>query len=254
MLSDMRFITEEEIDFSQGTELLSNAGTFRFLLPVPKFSDGVPLVNPITQNPLVDYEGKSLGESGIVFKTKGESFGGVSGDGSSILIIGDVSYEKDFTIKNMVDSREVLFHYPLNKFSAKEFTELITSIQERLSLTDIYPSDYTYLRKSLICMEDIKIKEKYGEGFGLHMKPTQRLMGVYVQGYVTFQGGFRATIGTNGEQVYTNGCLIVDDGIDKSSTRPDRIRAIDATVAGSFYMVAKTGEKVSAFGTNVANI
>lgn len=250
----MRIITEQDIDFSKGTKLLSNSETFRFLFPVPKFTAGYPLIHPLTQEPLVDYEGKSLGESGIVFKTKGESYGGVSGDGSSILIIGNTSLDQGFVIKNMVESREIMYRCPLSDFSAKEFTDLIESIRERLSLTDIYPSDYNYLHSSLVCIENQIVQEKYGEGFGLHMKPIQQIMGVFVPGQVTFKGGFQSTIGTSGEQVYTDGCLIIDDGVNKSSEKPDRIRAIDATVVGNFYLVAETGEKVSSLGKNVANM
>src|SRR4030095_15349769 len=85
---DVRKITPDMLRFDESSSTAVISGAQDFIIPVPAYgASGEPLIYPKSHEragqPIVDYEGKAIGERGVVFfNAKDQSWqGGVGGGG-----------------------------------------------------------------------------------------------------------------------------------------------------------------------------
>src|SRR5262245_37627986 len=96
----VRRVTADQLklDDTSGTAVISSAQ--KFIIPVPAFgSTGEPLRYPASHEkagqPIVDFEGKRIGERGLVFfNDKDKTVQAVAGDGDGVIIINEVTEQQ----------------------------------------------------------------------------------------------------------------------------------------------------------------
>ena len=94
-------ITKDNVaNIEEGTPVISSAN--KFVLTIPK-TQGEPLVNPSTGKAITDWEGKPVGESGIVFyNAKDNAIQAAPTNGNAVIIINKVNEEQSNKLKEKV--------------------------------------------------------------------------------------------------------------------------------------------------------
>lgn len=199
------------------TPVISNAQ--KFILPVPAFqSGGEPLVypkeTPKAGQPILDYEGKPIGEKGIVFfNAKDKSWQAAAGDGQSVIIINEVTQEQAEKLHQEVEKRQS----DPNKLTLAELKQVLTFAQEKLGLNDMYNSTRSFIREKMTAvLPDKAASKNEDEAYGFKKRDDRDVnQAIYIPGEFAFEGPAASP------QKFENGGVIVEQGGKMRGVQPD---------------------------------
>lgn len=143
----LRTIGGDDIDFSSATPVLSSAQ--KFVVPVGLLPDADPLVHPAGTEKagqrITDWEGKPIGESGIVFFNPiDKCYQAVPADGRSVITFNEVdSSSAELLMEMICDCSE-----PASGLTRHSIARMINFAAEVLGLSDIYNSTDAYVRSN----------------------------------------------------------------------------------------------------------
>src|SRR5688572_6900298 len=143
----MSTITQEEIKFDLGSPCISSAQ--KFIIPVPAFPDGGrPLIypegHPKVGESIVDWEGKPIGERGVIFRNKTDaSWQAAQGDGNAVIIMNQVNEEQAKALDSYI--RTTFRNWPGRDFTVDELEQLLEYARTELKLVDRYDSNTTFI-------------------------------------------------------------------------------------------------------------
>ena len=112
----------------------------KFIIPVPALGDsGEPLLYPEgdekSGKSIVDYEGKPIGERGLVFfNAKDKSWQAVAGDGQGVIIVNEVTKEQGDRLDEKIRS----FQADPNKLTLTQLKQVLDFARDELELGDMY--------------------------------------------------------------------------------------------------------------------
>lgn len=202
-----------------GTAVISSAQ--KFILPVPAFGRaGEPLVYPVGHEkagkPILDYQGKPIGEKGLVFfNAKDQSVQAVAGDGEGVVIVNEVTQEQAEQLYRKIQS---LQHDP-NKLTLPQLKEVLDYAREDLRLGDMYNSTRSFVKAKMTPAMPGEVPRAGGkeiEAYGLKKRDDRDVCyAVYVPGNFVFEGPAATP------QVFANGGVIVKQGEDYRGVQPD---------------------------------
>ncbi|MBI4365281.1 MAG: hypothetical protein HY543_00515 [Deltaproteobacteria bacterium] len=205
-MAAIKVLTRASINWVKSTQVISAAQ--KLVVPVPKFADGgAPLVYPAGHEkvgqPMVDWEGKPIGERGIVFwNAKDRSWGAAKGDGTAVVIMNGATGEQaasllaDFRMLGAVDAITLI-----------EFSGFLEWARDR-GLTDMYPSDTGFIASKMTLVTPGSNVLLHAGGTYGHMKRDDRDIAQAARVDEPFE--FRSGEETGGaEQRFLNGGVII---------------------------------------------
>jgi hypothetical protein len=219
--NEARKITPSALKFDEASSTAVISSAQKFILPVPAFGQGgEPLVypegDPKAGKQILDYEGKTIGERGLVFfNAKDKSWQAVQGDGSGVVIINEVT--KDQADRLHAKIRE--FQQDPRKLTLDQFKRVLDYARNDLSLGDMYNSTVSFIKSKMTPVSESDTPHTSGaevEAFGL-MKRDDRdvCQAVYIPGRFVFEGPAVTP------QVFENGGVIVRQGNEFRGVQPD---------------------------------
>lgn len=199
------------------TPVISDAQ--KFIIPVPAFGRmGEPLVypkeNPKAGQPILDYEGKSIGKTGIVFYNfKDQSLQAAAGDGKSVIIINEVTQEQAIQLEDMI----LKLQPNPGKLTLKELKQVLSFAHEKMSLGDIYNSSRSFVHEKMTpVLPDQKVGKSKDESFGLMKRDDRDVnQAIYIEGEFVFDGPAASP------QKFENGGVIVEQGGKMRGVQPE---------------------------------
>lgn len=119
----------------------------KFVLPIGVLSGGgEPLVHPETRLALTDWEGKAVGDKGIVFfNCKDKAFQGVCGNGKGVIIFNEVNQAQAERLHAYVLAKT---HDPL-LLTLSDVKSVLAFASDELGLADFYPSDRGFITSKM---------------------------------------------------------------------------------------------------------
>ena len=150
-------VKRDEVEWDNSINVVS--GTQKFILPVGELKNGgEPLIDPDTKEPIVDWQGKPIGDKGVVFRNiKDQATQGVPGDGTGVIIFNEVNEEQATSMKEHIDS---LADNP-NDLSTKQIRGVIENAKD-LGLKDCYPSDKEFIANKMTSLGEETGTPAYG--------------------------------------------------------------------------------------------
>jgi cell division protein ZapA (FtsZ GTPase activity inhibitor) len=213
--ADLRF------DSSSSTSVISSAQ--KFIIPVPKLdAGGEPLVYPQGHEkagkPILDYEGKPIGEKGLVFlNAKDQSWQAVAGDGEGVIIVNEVTPEQAARLDQKV--REL--NQNPDQLTLPQLKQVVAYARNDLKLNDMYNSTRSFIKSKMtpVAVDAARVDGASGEAYGLKKRDDRDLcQAIYIPGKFTFEGPAATP------QVFENGGVIVKQGADFRGVQPDIFR------------------------------
>ena len=184
-------IQASDIDFEQGLEVISRAQ--KFIIPIPTFRDhggGEPLVYPedvrIGEDvrrkgePILDWQGQSVGDSGIVFfNHTDKAWQAAANDGASVVILNLIDQEQARRIEEKIGGNP-------DHLSLSDLKELLDWAYRELGVGDRYNSSRQFISDKMMALE----KHLTGvEHYGLHRRDDRDICSaVLLEGTGHFQG------------------------------------------------------------------
>lgn len=218
---DVRKITPDMLRFdeSSSTPVISSAQ--KFIIPVAAYgASGEPLIYPKSHEragkPIVDYEGKPIGDRGVVFfNAKDKSWQAVAGDGQGVIIINEVT--KDQADKIYERIRQI--QTDPGKLTVDQLKAILDYAREELGLRDMYNSTRTFINTKMTPVMASEVPQAEGkpiEAYGL-MKRDDRdvCQAVYIPGRFEFEGPAATP------QVFADGGVIVKQGTEMRGVQPE---------------------------------
>jgi hypothetical protein len=209
-------ISAGQLDFARAAPVVSNAQ--KFILPVPRFSDGgEPLVYPagakdkdgadISGQAIKDWQGKPIGDKGVVFfNHKDKSWQAVKSDGEGVVIMNQVTEQQAKKLMAKVGGDP-------GKLTLAQFKEVLSYAAGSAGLGDMYNSDRSFIKNKMNAME----KSNTGVAqFGLHRRDDKDVChALFIPGRGEFQGPAATP------QKFENGAVILKQGADVRLIQPD---------------------------------
>lgn len=203
-----------DLDMSKAAKVISAAQ--KFILPIPALSDGEPLVYPsgtqdrdgnsIEGKPITDWEGKPIGETGVVFYNgKDRSVQAVKGDDTGVIIFNEATEEQARTLMGRVVE---LAGTPqaLNQPAI----QAVLATAGAIGLTDRYNSDRGFIQSKMTPMGNLG-----ADCFGLYKRDDRDIcLAVRLDGKGVFIGPAATP------QIYDDGAVIVQQGNDFRLIQP----------------------------------
>jgi hypothetical protein len=215
-------VKAEDLDFSGALKVISSAQ--KFVIPVPAFpAGGEPLVYPEGEKkglPIADWQGKPIGEAGVVFfNGKDKSWQAASGNGSAVIIMNQVTEAQAEKLDRYV--RTQFAHRPNLGFSVNELKQVLDYARNDLGIVDMYNSDQKFIASKMS-----RVGNDTGvAAYGLHKRDDRDICeAVYVGGKGEFQGPAATP------QQFENGAVIVRQG--------DSVRLIQPEIFAETYRQA----------------
>ena len=180
-LSKLTITKDNVANIEEGTPVISSAN--KFVLTIPK-TQGEPLVNPNTGKAITDWEGKPVGESGIVFyNAKDNAIQAAPTDGNAVIIINEVNEEQSNKLKEKVSS---IASDP-SKLTLQNIKEVLEYAQNELGLKDMYNSDNEFISKKMSSVGS-QMRDANGNLWG-RLKRDDRdvCKAVLIKGSLTFK-------------------------------------------------------------------
>ncbi len=188
----------------------------KFILPIPALSDGEPLVYPsgtqdrdgnsIEGKPITDWEGKPIGETGVVFYNgKDRSVQAVKGDDTGVIIFNEATEEQARTLMGRVVE---LAGTPqaLNQPAI----QAVLATAGAIGLTDRYNSDRGFIQSKMTPMGNLG-----ADCFGLYKRDDRDIcLAVRLDGKGVFIGPAATP------QIYDDNAVIVQQGNDFRLIQP----------------------------------
>jgi hypothetical protein len=192
----------------QRTPVISNAQ--KFIIPVPAFKQGgEPLVypkgDPNAGKPIVDYEGKPIGDHGIVFfNAKDKSWQAAAGDGQDVIIINEVTQEQ----AEKLDQEIGKLQSDPSKLTLTELKQVMVFAQEKLKLKDMYNSSRSFVKEKMTAVlpeKESKKGKNADEEYGFKKRDDRDInQAIYIPGAFTFDGPAASP------QQFKNGGVIIE--------------------------------------------
>ncbi|UBF28980.1 hypothetical protein K9N68_14740 [Kovacikia minuta CCNUW1] len=211
--------TNLKVGKGYSTAVISNAQ--KFLIPVPAFGQsGEPLVYPPSHEkagqPILDYQGKPVGDRGLVFfNGKDKSWQAAPGDGEAVIIINEVSPQQ----AKQIDQKIRSYTPDPNRLTLKQLKEVLAFVQEDLKLDDMYNSNRPFIRENMtpaIVGEVVTVNGKEIEAYGFKKRDARDInQAIYIPGEFVFQGPAATP------QKFANGGVIVEQGGKMRGVQPD---------------------------------
>ena len=211
--ADLRF------DPANSTAVISSAQ--KFIIPVPSFgSNGEPLIYPKDHekagNPILDYEGKSVGERGLVFfNAKDKSWQAVAGNGDGVIVINEVTREQADRLYQKIQS----FQPDPNKLALNQLKQALAFAREELKLGDMYNSTRSFVKTKMTPAVAGEVPRAGGteiEAYGLKKRDDRDVChAVYVPGRFVFEGPAASP------QIFETGGVIVEQGGKFRGVQPE---------------------------------
>ena len=206
-------------DESSSTSVISSAQ--KFIIPVPAYgASGERLIYPAGHEragqPIVDYEGKAIGERGLVFlNAKDQSWQAVAGDGQGVIIVNEVTGDQ----ANKLYEKIKQFQADPQKLSVDQLKKLLDYAREELDLRDMYNSTRSFINTKMtpvMASEVPRVEGQPIEAYGL-MKRDDRdvCQAVYIPGRFEFEGPAATP------QVFEDGGVIVKQGAEMRGVQPE---------------------------------
>lgn len=175
-------ITKDNVaNIEEGTPVISPAN--KFVLTIPK-TQGEPLVNPNMGKAITDWEGKPVGESGIVFyNAKDNAIQAAPANGNAVIIINKVNEEQSNKLKEKVLS----LASDWSKLTLQNIKEVLEYAQNKLGLKDMYNSDNGFISKKMSSVSS-QMRDANGNLWG-RLKRDDRdvCKAVLIKGPLTFE-------------------------------------------------------------------
>ncbi|HJU57047.1 MAG TPA: hypothetical protein VJ715_20850, partial [Pyrinomonadaceae bacterium] len=166
--------------------------------------------------PILDYEGKPIGEKGLVFfNAKDQSVQAVAGDGEGVIILNEVTQEQAEQLYRKIQS----FQQDPNKLTLPQLKEVLDYAREDLRLGDMYNSTRSFVKAKMTPAMPGEVSSAGGneiEAYGLKKRDDRDVCyAVYVPGNFVFEGPAATP------QVFANGGVIVKQGGEYRGVQPD---------------------------------
>ena len=219
--TDFRKISPSDLRFDpdRSTAVISSAQ--KFIIPVPAFGrGGEPLVYPKGHEkagkPILDYEGKPIGDRGLVFfNAKDQSVQAVAGDGQGVIIINEVTEEQARKLHDKITA----FQPDPNKLSLAQMKQTLEFARSELKLGDMYNSTRSFVQTKMtpaVAGELPRASGKEIGDYGLKKRDDRDVCNaIYVPGKFVFEGPAASP------QVFENGGVIVEQGGTIRGVQPD---------------------------------
>lgn len=201
------------------TPVISNAQ--KFILPVPAWGErGEPLVYPASYEkagqPILDYEGKPVGDRGLVFfNGKDQSWQAVNGDGEGVIIINEVTSDQAQSLYQKVQELQP----DPNNLTLEQMKEVIAFAQNDLGLVDMYNSSRSFIRENMtpaIAHEVPMLNGKAIEAYGFKKRDARDInQAIYIPGEFIFTGPAASP------QEFKDGGVIIEQAGKMRGVQPD---------------------------------
>jgi hypothetical protein len=217
----LRKITPAELRFdpSGSTAVISSAQ--KFIIPIPAFGrTGEPLVYPKGHEkdgqPILDYEGKRIGEKGLVFfNDKDQSVQAVAGDGQGVIIINEVNEEQALKLYQKIKE----YQPDPNKLTLSQMKQLLDFARSELKLGDMYNSTRSFVRSKMTPAVAGQVPRAEGReiaDYGLKKRDDRDVChAVYIPVRFSFEGPAASP------QVFENGGVIVEQEGEFRGVQPE---------------------------------
>ncbi|MCB0353117.1 MAG: hypothetical protein KDD64_06310 [Bdellovibrionales bacterium] len=199
------------------TAVISSAQ--KYVIPVRALPDGgeslvYPEGDPKAGQAILDWEGKPIGERGVVFfNEKDRCWQAVKGDGSAVIMINQVSNEQ----AKLLNDRFGIISQGDRHPTLSDLKELLTFASDELGLHDIYNSSNDYVEKKLTPLRGIDSPGESSNPLGLmKRKDGEVCQALFLPGKISFKGTASA-----GSQLFDNGAVIVKVGDSIHGVQPD---------------------------------
>ena len=211
--------TDLRLGPDNGTAVISDAQ--KFIIPVPAFGgDGEPLVYPQGHEkagrPILDYEGKPVGERGLVFfNVKDQAVQAVAGDGDGVIIVNEVTREQAEKLHRKIQS----FQQDPSKLTLPQLKEALDYAREDLQLGDMYNSTRSFVKAKMTPAAPGEAPRAAGgeiEAYGLMKRDDRDVChAVYIPGKFVFEGPAATP------QVFANGGVVLEQGGKYRGVQPE---------------------------------
>jgi hypothetical protein len=166
--------------------------------------------------PILDYEGKPIGERGLVFfNAKDRSWQAVAGDGRGVIIINEVTPEQ----ADKLDARIRRLRPDPNQLTVAELKQVLDFARDELGLGDIYNSDRSFVSAKMTPAAPDGSPIASGtsiEAYGLMKRDQGEICyALHVPGKFVFEGPAATP------QVFADGGVIVRQGDEFRGVQPD---------------------------------
>ena len=198
----MQTYKASDLDMSKSTPVISAAQ--KFILPITQLADAEPLVYPAGDKnagqPITDWEGKPIGDTGLVFfNGKDNAYQAVKGNGSGVVIINEVSEAQAQKLKEKVSEYASC---PEN-LTCKQIKEILQYAQS-IGLVDMYNSDRSFVQNKMT-----PVGNAGANCYGLHKRDDRDIcLAVKLEGAGQFIGPSATP------QKFEKGAVIVKQGDD----------------------------------------
>lgn len=229
-------ISHTDLDFSQAKPVIS--GAQKFIIPVGAYEDADPLVYPEGEKkgtPITDWQGKPIGDKGIVFfNEKDKSYQAARADGKSVIILNEVDEVKSKALhsfaKNLGES--------VDNLSKSSLEVLLHHARTELGLGDMYNSDDGFIKSKMTKVHNGAPDTERPSGL---MKRDDRdiCQAVHISGPSQFQGPAATP-----QQVPVDGAFVVKQGEGEKAS----FRVVQSDVFVRTYLNAD-GSKIEKTGT-----
>jgi hypothetical protein len=216
-----RKVTPADLRFDPADSTAVISAAQKFIIPVPAFgSSGEPLVYPKGYEkaglPILDYEGKVIGERGLVFfNAKDKSWQAVAGNGDGVIIINEVTREQADRLYQSIQS----FQPNPNQLTLNQLKQVLAFAREELQLGDMYNSTRPFVKTKMtpaVAGEVLRAGGKEIEAYGLKKRDDRDVChAVYVPGRFVFEGPAASP------QVFEKGGVIVEQSGKFRGVQPD---------------------------------
>lgn len=212
------------------TPVISNAQ--KFIIPVPAFKEkGERLVYPKDHEKsgklILDYEGKPIGDKGIVFfNFKDQSLQAAPGDGEGVIIINEVTEEQALKLEQAIEKIKL----DPNKLSLQELKQVIKYAHNELELSDMYNSTRSFVEKKMtsVLPKEITKTEKTDPVYGFKKRDDRDInQAIYIPGEFIFEGPAATP------QKFKDGGVIIEQDGKMRGVQPDIFRRTYRLADGS---------------------
>lgn len=215
----VRIIKPADLKTGPGFSTPVISGAQKFIVPVPQFgSGGEPLVYPPKHQqagqPIKDYQGKPIGDRGIVFfNGKDRTWQAATGDGQSVIILNEVSREK----ARLLDQKIRSLQPDPGKLTLAQLKAVLSFARSDLKINDMYNSTRTFIREKMTPVSAEGLSQNGTDPvYGLRKRDDRDInQAIYIPGAFRFEGPAATP------QVFTNGGVIVEQGGAMRGVQPE---------------------------------
>lgn len=176
--------------------VVPKANSLRFIIAVPKFSDGESPLNPETNEGLTSWDGKPLkGEGFVFFNAQDKSYQFVQGTGNKVMILNGMTLEDQDALLSITED---ICDSPSLGMIKSMYRKLKDYCASKHKVLDIYDSDFEYVNTNMVTAGEIS---EFGSGFRVRNRDTVNSW--YLAGQQSLQGP------TASAQQYEDGAFVV---------------------------------------------